>query len=141
MFLRLEALKRGRTLLANLVASLPNGISLGKTFVKPHKCLGALPLALSSRFSTGYSGFYIPLGKDITSAKCPSIASFPGSCVGGVKSLVRTVCACSVTPGFLGLWKLADTTPQYHSVYHRIIVRCTRTIEDGGAFRRVWERG
>ena len=71
----------------------------------------------------------------------PTLASFPGSCVGGVKSLVHTVCACSVTPGFLGLWKLADTMPQYHSVYHRIIVCCTRTIEDGGAFRRVWERG
>ena len=69
------------------------------------------------------------------------IASLPGSCVGGVKSLVHTVCACSVTPGFLGLWKLADTTPQYHSVYHRIIVCCTHTIDDGGAFRRVWERG
>ena len=42
--------------------------------------------------------------------------------MGGVESLVHTVCACSVTlacsvtPGFLGLWKLADTTPQYCSV-------------------------
>ena len=63
MFLRLEALKRGRTFLANLVASLPNWISLGKTFVKAHECLGALPLALSSRFSTGYNVFFIPLGK------------------------------------------------------------------------------
>ena len=70
-----------------------------------------------------------------------ALASFPGSCMGRVKSLVHSVCACSVTPGFLGLWKLADTTPQYHSVYHRIIVHCTRTIEDGGAFKRVWERG
>ena len=65
-------------------------------------------------------------------------------CVTVMGASVRSkepVCACSVTPGFLGLWKLADTTPQYHSVHHRIIVRCTRTIEDGGAFRRVWERG
>ena len=51
--------------------------------------------------------------------------------MGRVKSLVHTVCTCSVTPGFLGLWKLANTTPQYHSVYHCIIVRCTCTIEDG----------
>ena len=69
------------------------------------------------------------------------VASFPGSCVGRVKSLVHTVCACSVTPGFLRLWKVADTTPQYHSIHHRIIVCCTCTIEDDGAFRRVWEWG
>ena len=55
--------------------------------------------------------------------------------MGGVKSLVHTVCACS---GFLGLWKLAETTPQYHSVHHHIIVCFMRTIEDGAAFRRVW---
>ena len=29
----------------------------------------------------------------------------------GEKSLVHTVCACSVFPGFLGIRKLADITP------------------------------
>ena len=51
------------------------------------------------------------------------LASFPGSCVGGVKSLVHTVCACSVTPGFMGLWKLADTMPQYHSIVLSFVAR------------------
>ena len=59
--------------------------------------------------------------------------------MGGVESLVHTACTCSVTPGFLGLWKLVDTTSQYHSVYHRIIVRFTHTIEDGGAEESVNE--
>ena len=52
----------------------------------------------------------------------------------GERALLDThCCACSVTPGFLGLWKLADTTLQYHSVHHRIIICCTCTIEDGSA--------
>ena len=34
--------------------------------------------------------------------------------MGGVASLVHTVCACSVTPGAV------DTTLQYHSIYHHI---------------------
>jgi len=35
-------------------------------------------------------------------------ASFPGSW--GKKSLVHTVCACSVPAGILQVWKIADTT-------------------------------
>ena len=51
----------------------------------------------------------------------------------GEKSLVHTVCACSVPPGFLGIRKLADITPYTIPSIIVFFVRCT-TIEDGGDF-------
>ena len=53
----------------------------------------------------------------------------------GEKSLVHTVCACSVPPGFLGIRKLADITPYTIPSIIVFFVRCT-TIEDGGDFAR-----
>ena len=44
-----------------------------------------------------------------------SLASFPGSSAWAErKSLVHTVCACSVHPGFLGIWKFSIRSAPLH---------------------------
>ena len=72
--------------------------------------LWAEPIRLQSNIGQVLVIVYYNTRRSIVSAECRAhsvLASFPGSHVWAekIKSLVHTVSACSVLPGFIGIWK------------------------------------